>query len=152
QSFRNTAGDSTQTGSLLFGDLAERVQNSDNRSQQSDERGCRTDGGQAAQAALQLGVDNGFRTLQSALTGFNLITGNFVGIAVRLEFLQAGGDNLGQVALLIALGYANGFIKLAVTQRAGNGGSELPRLFTGSVESHPTIDHHADRPGGHDQQ
>src|SRR5215469_2435343 len=60
QGFRNTAGDCAQTGGLLLGNLFERVENSDDRAQQADERRCGTDGGQTAQAALQFGVDNGF--------------------------------------------------------------------------------------------
>jgi hypothetical protein len=35
---------------------------------------------------------------------------------MRAEFLQAGGNNLGQVALLVALGNADRFIDLAFTQ------------------------------------
>src|SRR5262249_7957145 len=110
------------------------------------------DCGQAAQSALQFSMNDGFGTLQSALTGFNLFTGNFVGIAVRLEFLQAGSDDFGEMALFVAFGYADSFVELAAAQRAGDRGSELPRLFTGGVESDPAIDHHADGPGGHDQQ
>ena len=67
QGFRNTAGDRADTGRLLGGDLLEGVQNADDRSEQSDERRRRADGGQTAQAALQLGVDDGFGALQSAL-------------------------------------------------------------------------------------
>ena len=125
QGFRNTAGDSAQTGSFLLGNLTESVQNSDDRSEQSNERGRGTDGGQTTQAALQFSMHNGFSPFQSALAGFNLFSGDFRGFAVRFEFLQAGGNNFGQMAFFVALGNANGFIQFAFTQCAGNGRSKL---------------------------
>ena len=111
-----------------------------------------TDGGQAAQAALQLGVNDGFGTLQGALGSFDLLAGNVVGIAVGLELLQAGGDDLGQVALLVALGDLDGFLDLAFTQGAGNRGSKGARLLAGGAERHGAIDHDANRPARHDEQ
>src|SRR5215472_4715560 len=118
QSFGNTARDRAQTGGFLFGDLAERVQDADDGAQQSDERRRGTDGGQTAKTALQFGVDDGFGALQGTLAGFDLFTGNFRGIAVGLELLQAGCNHLGQMALFVALGYADGFIQLAFAQSA----------------------------------
>src|SRR5947209_1199266 len=152
QSFRNTTSDSSQTGLLLLRDLAEGVENSDYGAEQSDERGRGTDGGEAAKSALQFSMDNGLSTLQGALAGFNLLAGNLAGIAMGLEFLEAGSYDFGQVALLVALGNTNGFIQLAFAQCSGNGGSKLARLFTGGAESDPTVNHHADGPCGHDEQ
>src|SRR5438270_12016207 len=99
---------------------------SDTRAAPSREGGGGAGGGQSAQSALQFGVNNGFRTLRGALAGFNLLARNLGGLAVGLDLLQAGGDYLGQMALLVALGYADGFIQLAFAQRAGDHRSELP--------------------------
>ena len=62
------------------------------------------------------------------------------------ELLQAGDDDLGQVALLVALGNLDGFVDLAFTQGAGNGGSKGTRLLAGGAERHGAIDHYANRP------
>src|SRR5579871_2232240 len=67
QGFRNAARDRAQTGGLLAGNFLEGVQNADHGAEQSHEGGRRSDGGQSAQAALQLGVNDGFGTLQGAL-------------------------------------------------------------------------------------
>ena len=69
-----------------------------------------------------------------------------------LELLQSGSDNLGQMALLVTLGYADGFIELAFSQGAGNCGRKLARLFAGRVKGDPAINHDADRPSGHDEE
>ena len=50
--------------------------------------------------------------------------------------MQTSGDNLGQVALLVALGYLDGFVDLAFTQGASDGGSKGARLLTGCAERH----------------
>src|SRR5271157_2803994 len=146
QRFRNTAGDSAQTSGLLRRNFFERIQNAHHRSEQSHERRSGTDGSQAAQATLQLGVSDRFGTLQSALGGFDLLAGNVGGIAVGFELLQARGNHLGQVALLVALADLDRFFDLAFAQGAGDGGSEGARLFTRGAERHRAIDHHANRP------
>ena len=60
-------------------------------------------------------------------------TGDLSRFAVGLEFLQASGDDLRQVALLVALGNLDRFVDLAFAQGAGNGGSERARLLAGSA-------------------
>src|SRR6185437_16452371 len=100
---RNTAGDSCQTGSLFGLNTFKRVDDADHRAQQSHERGCRADSCQSAQAALQFSVDNGLGALQSALGGFDGLAGNLTALLVSAEFHQARGDDLRQVALLVAL-------------------------------------------------
>ena len=69
-----------------------------------------------------------------------------------LELLKAGDDDLGQVALLVALGDLDGFLNLAFTQCAGNCGSKSTRLFASRTECHGAIDHDANRPARHDEQ
>src|SRR6266699_425060 len=64
QGLRNTAGDRAQTRGLLRRDALERVDDSYHRSEQSDERRSRPDSCQAANTALQFGVDDGFGALQ----------------------------------------------------------------------------------------
>src|SRR5579871_3887812 len=144
QGFRNTTGNGAKSGSFLFGDLTECVENSDNGAEQSDERSGGTDRGQAAQTTLQFGVNNGFGTFKSAFAGIDLRTGNFGRFAMSLKFLKTGGDNFGQMALLITLGHADGLVELSFTQGASHCGSELPRLFAGGVEGDPAVDHDAD--------
>ena len=68
------------------------------------------------------------------------------------EFHQAGGHNLRQMALLVALSHADGFFDLAFAQRAGDRGRERTRLLAGRVEGDVTVDHDADGPGRHDEQ
>ena len=75
QSFRNTAGDCTDAGSLLGGDLLEGVQNADDGSEQAYEGRRCADGSQNAQASLQLGVDDCFRPLQCATRALNRLFG-----------------------------------------------------------------------------
>ena len=131
----------------------EGVQNADHRAEQSDERSRRADGGQTAQAALQFGVHDGFGALQSALGGFDGLARDFAGLSWwAWNSMQASGDNLGQVALLVALGNLDGFVDLAIAQRAGHGRSKRARLLAGGAEGHPAVDHDADRPARHDEQ
>src|ERR1039457_5176221 len=97
-------------------EISKGIENADHGAQQANEGGRRTDGGKTAQPALQLGVNDGFSTLQSTLGRFDLLTGDVVGIAVGPELLKASDDDLGQVALLVALGDLDGFLNLAFTQ------------------------------------
>src|SRR5258708_14647772 len=79
QRFCDTASDRRQTCGLLFRDTSECIQDAHHCSEQPDERGGRTDSGQAAQAALEFGVDNGFGALQCALGRFNGLARNGAG-------------------------------------------------------------------------
>ena len=69
-------------------------------------------------------MNDGFGALQSALGGFDRSPGISADSPVGPEFLQASGDDLRQVALLVALGDLDGFVNLAFAQRAGNGGAK----------------------------
>src|SRR5512135_622173 len=152
QRFGDTAGNGAQTCGLLLGNAFEGVQNADHGAEQADEGSGGADGGQAAQPALQFSVYDGFGALQSALGSFNLLAGNVAGLGVGTEFLQARGHYLSQMALLIALGYADGFVNLAFAQGARYRGSKGPRLLACGAERHPAVNHHADGPAGHDEQ
>ena len=77
QRFRNTGRHRAETGRLFGRDAFERVDDADDGAEQSDERSGRTDGRQAADAALQFGVNDGFGTVESALGSFDLFTRNF---------------------------------------------------------------------------
>jgi hypothetical protein len=68
------------------------------------------------------------------------------------ELLQAGGHNLGQVGLLVAVGDLDRFFELAVLQRAGNLGREFARLLAGGGEVQVTVDHHGQRPDRLDEK
>ena len=91
-------------------------------------------------------MDDGFRPLQRALAGFDLFARNLVGFAMRAELLQAGGDNLCQVRLLIALGDTDGFVNLALAQSSGHGRSEGARLLASRAIGDIAVNHYADRP------
>src|SRR5229473_1787211 len=151
--FRDTARDRCQAGCLFLRDTVEGVQNADHRSEQSHEGSRRADCRQTAQATLQFGVHDGFGAFQCALGSFNGLAWNFArAILMGLEFHQARGDHLGQVTFLVALGHFDRFVNLAFAERPSNGGSERAGLIASGVESHPTVNHHADRPPRHDEQ
>src|ERR1700676_3082713 len=76
QRFRNTASDGAQSGRFLGRDALERVDDADYRSEQSHEGAGRTNGGEARDAALQLGVNDSLGAFESALGGFNFFAGN----------------------------------------------------------------------------
>src|SRR5205823_2330353 len=103
ESFRNTTGDSADTGSLLRGHGFEGIDNADDGTEQTDERCSGTDGGQCTDAAFEFGVHNGFRAFQCATGCIDFFTGNFGAALMCLEFLQTSHDNLGQVALLVTV-------------------------------------------------
>jgi hypothetical protein len=69
-----------------------------------------------------------------------------------LELLKTGHDNLSQMALLVAVGDFHRFIQLAFAQRSSYGRGERTGLLPGGAVGHETVDHHADGPGGHDEQ
>src|ERR1022692_3704266 len=143
QGFRNTAGHGAQTGGLLGRNAAERVDDPYHRSQQSYERSRGTDGSQAADAALQFGVHDGFGAFQSPLGGFDLFARDFRTDLMSLEFLQTGHHNLGEVALLVTVRDLDGFVQFALAQCAGHRRSKCARLFTCSAVRHQTVYHDA---------
>src|SRR5579864_8389463 len=153
QRFRDTAGDGSQTGGLRVVDADEGVQNAHHRAEQSHEGSSRTDGGEAAQSTLQFGVDNSFGALQSALRGLDGFARDCArAILVSLELHQAGGDNLGQMALLVALGNLDSLVNAAIAQSARDCRGKGTRLLTSSAIGHPAVDHHANGPARHDEQ
>ena len=131
-----------KSGGLRFGDAAEGVDNADDRAEQPHEGSRGTDRRQAAKSALQLGMDDGLGALQGAARSFDLLAGS----RDRLdpELLQAGGDDLRQMALLVALGNLDGLVDLAFAQGAGDRGGEHARLLAGGAVSHGAVDHDAD--------
>src|ERR1035437_2013801 len=152
QGFRDTAGNGAQAGRFLGRNLLEGVENAHHGAQQANEGSSGTDGGQAAQTALQLGMNDGFGTLQSALGSFDLFAGDVVGIAVGLELLKAGDHDLGQMTFLVAFGDPDGFLDFALTQGTGHSGSKRARLLAGRAVCHGAIDHNANRPARHNEQ
>ena len=121
---------------LLAGNFSEGVQNAEHRSEQSDEGGSGADGGQSAQAALQFSVDDGFGALQCALGSFDDFARDFTAVLVSAELHQASGNNLGQMALLVALGNLDGFVNAAIAKRAGDCRSKCARLLAGCAVCH----------------
>ena len=118
--FRDTTGDCADARGLLRGDLLEGVQNAGNGAQQADERCGGTDGCEAAETLLQLGVNDGLRALQGALRAFDLLCGDRATRTERTELGKTGGDNLSEVRLLGAVANLDRLIQTAFLQRAGN--------------------------------
>src|SRR6185312_16382615 len=125
QGFRDTAGNCADAGGLLGGDLLEGVKNTDDGSEQADKGSRRTDGGQSAQAALQLGMNDCLGTLEGALGALDLLLGDVATGTEAAELLQAGSNNLRQVRLLGAVGDLDCLVETAILQRAGNLGREF---------------------------
>ena len=71
---------------------------------------------------------------------------------MRFEVLQPGGNDFREVRLLVALGNADRFVDLSITQRSSYLWRKCPRLFARGIESDVAIDHDADRPRRHDEQ
>ena len=89
-------------------------------------------------------MHDGNGALQAALRGFDdFRVGNL--LRSRLEFRKTGGDNLGNVALLVALGDSDGFVEFAVLERAGNLLHEQARLLARVVVHQEAINHDAER-------
>src|SRR6185312_10118189 len=151
EGFGSTAGDRADTGGLLSGHRLERVDDADDGSEQTDERRGGTDGGQSADAALQFGVHDGFRAVESAAGSFDFLTGNLRSTLMRLKLLKTGNHDLSEVALLVTVGNLDGFIELAFAQSACHSRRKLAALFAGRVKGHNTVDHDADRPCGHQE-
>src|SRR5688572_15391305 len=131
EGFRNTAGDSRQTGSLGCGHFLECVDDTDRGSEEADEGSGCTDGRKTRKAALQLGVDDGFSAFAGAPGRFYLLACQFIGHAVRPELLESSLHNLRQVAALVLLGDADGFFNLSLFQTAGDCRREFTRLLSG---------------------
>src|SRR5208283_26464 len=138
--FGDTAGDSRQAGGLLRLDALEGVQDADDRAEESDERRRRTDGGQRRKPALHFRVHDGDGALETAFGGFDdfglgdLLRG-------RLELRKTGGDNLGDVALLVALGDGNGFVEFAILEGARHLLHEHTRLLARVVVHEEAVNH-----------
>ncbi len=111
----------------------ERVHDAEHRSEQTDERTRGTDGGEAADAALQFSVHDRFSAFQSAARGFDIFTRNFTAHLMSFEFLQTGDNDFGQMALVETVGNLDGFIEFAFTQCASDSGSKRTRLLAGGV-------------------
>ena len=98
-------------------------------------------------------MDDGFGALQSTLGGFNGLAGDGAGaILMSFEFHQASGNNLGEMALLVALCNLNSLVDAAIAQGSSYGGSEGARLLAGRVVCHGAINHDPDRPARHNEQ
>src|SRR5208283_3713441 len=147
----DTACDRRQTGGFVRGDTFEGVQNADDRAEQSDERCGGTDGGKSGEAALHFGVNNGDGTLQAALGGFDDFRVRNL-LRSGLEFREAGGDNLGDVALLVALGDGDCFIELAILESARNLLNEQARLLARIVVHEEAVNHDTERVHREDEE
>ncbi len=89
-------------------------------------------------------MNDGDGTLQAALGGFDdFRVGNLLGGG--LEFREAGGDNLGDVALLVALGDGDGFVELAILESARDLLNEQARLLARIVVHEEAVNHDTER-------
>src|ERR1017187_3300225 len=79
QRLRDTTGDRADAGGLLGGDLLEGVENTDDGTEQSNERRRGADGGQHRKAPLQLGVNDSLSPLQCAARARDRLFGRQAG-------------------------------------------------------------------------
>src|SRR5882762_65135 len=141
--FGDTAGDGGKTGGLVRRDAFKRVQDADDRAEETDEGGGRADGGEGRKPALHLGMDDGDGALQTALGSVNDVGVRNL-LRGRLELGEAGGDNLGDVALLIAFGNGDGFVELAFLEGAGHLLHEDTGLLARRAVHQGAVNHHAE--------
>src|SRR4029077_12730358 len=143
EGFGDTAGDRGQTSRFILFDAFEGVENADHGAEEADERRGRTDGGEGGEAALHFGVDDGDGALETALGGVddvgvrNLLRGG-------LKLGEARRHNLGDMALLVALGDGDVFVELAFLEGPGNLLNKDARLFASRAVHQSAIDHHAE--------
>src|SRR6516162_449878 len=152
QGFGNAACHRAQTSRLLGRDALERIDDADDGSKQSHEGGGRTDGRQAADTTFQLGADDRLGPVQGALGRVDLLPWDFGADLVGLKLLQAGDDDLCQMALFVAVGDLNGFVQLTFAQCASHRRSKRAGLLAGGAVSHHAVNHDANRIGRHDEQ
>jgi hypothetical protein len=129
---------------LLCLNALKRVQNTDDRPEQSDERGRRTNRGESRQPALHFGVDDGHRALKATLGGFD-----YVGIRHLLrgglKFRKARRTTLAMWLFLLRSAMGDRFVEFAVLQGAGNLLHENARLLARGAVHQRAINHHAER-------
>src|ERR1019366_7239611 len=109
----------------------------DDGAQQADERCGGPNRRETAQAALQLGVHDGFRPFERALRALHLLFGDVATRAEAAELLQAGGDHFGEVRLLAAVSQLDCLVETAFLERSRNLGGKLARLLASGVEVQP---------------
>src|SRR5258708_2012163 len=141
--FSDTAGDGRQTGGFVLLDALKGVQDADDGAEETDERSGGTDGGEGREAALHFRVDHSDRALETALGVVNAVGVRHL-LRSGLELREAGGDDLGDVALLVALGNGDGFVKLAVLESSGNLLDEDTRLLARRAVHQGAVNHHAE--------
>src|SRR5436309_2900253 len=147
QRFSDTAGDRRQTSRVALLDAFKRVQNADHRTEQSDERSRRADRGESREAALHFRVNDSYRALEATLGSFDDVgIGDLLGSG--LEFAETRRDNFRDVALLVALCDSDGFVELAIFQRARNLLNKDARLLARGAVHQRAINHHAERING----
>src|SRR6266487_1020163 len=149
--FRDTAGDGRQTSGLVCLDALKGVQNADDRAKEPDERRRRADGSKSREAPLHLRVHDGDGALETALGGVDHIGVRYL-LRSRLEFGEPGGNDLGNVALLVALGDGDGFVQTAVLEGARDLLNEDAGLLACRAVHQRTVNHYAERVDGKNEQ
>ncbi len=69
-----------------------------------------------------------------------------------MELRETGGDNLGDVALLVAFGDGDGFVELPVFERASNLLDEDARLLARRAVHQGAVDHDAEGVDGKNEK
>jgi hypothetical protein len=121
------------------------------------ERRRRSDGGEAAQAALEVGQVDGGGALDGALGGVDggiAVTSGFPDLLLVLPFLQSDDQDLGQVGVLHGrpVGGVDGLLDLPLLQEPGNLGGVLAGLLGGLGVGVVPLDHDANRVNGHERK
>ncbi len=88
-------------------------------------------------------MDDGDGALETTLGGVDDVgVRNLLRSGLKLG--KTGGHDLGDVALFVALGNGNGFVKLAVLESAGNLLDEDTRLLASRAVHQGAVNHHAE--------
>src|SRR5690349_20135389 len=96
-------------------------------------------------------MDDGNRALETALGSVDDVGIRYL-LRSRLKFREAGGDELGDVALLVAFGNRDGFIELAVLERTGHLLHEDAGLLASRTVHQGAVNHDSERINGKKKQ
>src|SRR6266540_3928867 len=157
QGFRDAGGDGGDTARARQGHAREGVDDAEGGPEEAHERRRGSDGGQAAEAALEVGQVDGGRTLDGALGGVDgglAVAGGLTHFLLVLPFLQSDDQDLGQVGVLHgrAVRSVDRLLDLPLFQEAGDLGRVLAGLLGGLGVGVVPLDHDANRVDGHERK
>src|SRR5206468_3591153 len=90
--------------------------------------------------------------IESPLGRLDGLARNLLALGMRLELMQAGDKDLGQVTLIVLLSESYRLVDLSFLQALGYGRRKDPRLLARGAVGDPALDHDAYRVSGHDAE